>query len=395
LTSARTGSLLILLLGILSAFGPASMDMYLPSLPTLVEYFATSTSKAQLTLGGFMIGFASGQLFYGPLSDRYGRKRVLVSGIALYTVATLFCATASSVDSLIVMRFIQALGGGAGVVLTRAIVRDLYSGNEAARAMSLMLLVPSVAAFAGPFIGGQLLLWVRWQAIFWLLVAFGVVTLVLTLVVLPETLPAERRQRLTVLRVLREYGHVLCHRQAIGYMFCGAFSFSAMFAQLSGTPFIYIQLFGVPPEYFGFLFGLNIVGIMAGSWLNSRLVIRFGIRRMLIVGTSIALVGGLGLLVTASFGFGGLAGIVIPIFIFMVPHNITNANAAAATLEFFPQIAGTASSLVGAIRFGTGAVVGALVGLLHDGTAIPMAAVIASCAILSAASFWLLTHDRK
>ncbi len=371
------------------------MDMYLPSLPTLVEYFATSTSKAQLTLGGFMIGFASGQLFYGPVSDRFGRKRVLVSGIALYCVATLFCAMATTVDGLIAMRFIQALGGGAGVVLTRAIVRDIYSGDASARAMSLMLLVPSVAAFIGPFIGGQLLLWASWRTIFWLLLAFGGVTLLLTFLVLPETLPPERRQRLTLPRVLREYGYVLRHRRSVGYMFCGAFSFAAMFAQLSGTPFIYIQLFGVPPEYFGFLFCLNIIGIMCGSLLNSRLVMRFGTRRMLIAGTSIALAGGLTLFVTASAGLGGLAGIVVPIFIFMVPHNITNANAAAATLEFFPQIAGTASSLVGAIRFGTGAVVGALVGLLHDGTAIPMAAVIAGCAILSAASFWFLTHDRK
>ena len=393
MTPVRTGSLLLFLLGILAAFGPASMDMYLPTLPTLAEYFATSTSNAQLTLSGFTIGFAVGQLLYGPVSDRLGRKRVLISGVALYCVATVLCAVATSIEGLIAMRFLQALGGGAGVVLTRAIVRDLYSGNESARALSLLLLVPSVAAFAGPFIGGQLLIFADWRSIFWLLVVFGVVALILTIWVLPETLPPGKRQSLSLARVLRECGHILCHRRAMGYMFCGAFSFAAMFAQLSGTPFIYIQLFGVPPEYFGFLFGINILGIMAGSWVNSRLVMRFGMRRMLFVGTSIALVGGLSLIVTASTGLWGLTGIVLPIFIFMVPHNITNANAAAATLEFFPQVAGTASALIGSIRFGTGAFVGALVGLLHDGTAIPMAAVIAGCAILSAASFWFLTHD--
>lgn len=384
---------MILLLGILAAFGPASMDMYLPSLPTLAEYFATSTSRAQLTLSGFTIGFAVGQLLYGPISDRLGRKRVLVSGIALYCVATVACAMATSIEGLIAMRFLQALGGGAGVVLTRAIVRDLYSGNASASALSLMLLVPSLAALSGPFIGGQILLWSDWRLIFWLLVAFGLVTLVLTLTVLPETLPPERRQRSSVGKVFRECAHIVGHRQAIGYMFCGAFSFAAMFAQLSGTPFIYITLFGVPPEYFGFLFGLNILGIMAGSWVNSRLVMRFGIRTMLIVGTSIALAGGLSLLITSATGFGGLAGIVLPVFVFMIPHNITNANAAAATLEYFPQVAGTASALIGSIRFATGALVGALVGVLHDGTPLPMGAVIAGCAILSAASFWFLTHD--
>jgi len=394
LTPVRTGSLLLFLLGILAAFGPASMDMYLPSLPTLAEYFATSTSNAQLTLSGFTIGFAVGQLLYGPVSDRLGRKRVLISGVALYCVATVLCAAATSIEGLIAMRFLQALGGGAGVVLTRAIVRDLYSGNDSARALSLLLLVPSVAAFAGPFIGGQLLIFADWRSIFWLLVVFGVVALILTVWVLPETLPPGKRQSLSPARVLRECGHILRHRRAMGYMLCGAFSFAAMFAQLSGTPFIYIQLFGVPPEYFGFLFGLNILGIMAGSWVNSRLVMRFGIRRMLFVGTSIALVGGLSLIATASSGLWGLAGIVLPIFIFMVPHNITNANAAAATLEFFPHVAGTASALIGSIRFGTGAVVGALVGILHDGSAIPMAAVIAGCALLSAASFWFLTHDK-
>lgn len=393
LSAPRAGTLLIALLGFLAAFGPASMDMYLPTLPALAEFFATSTSRAQLTLSGFTIGFAAGQLFYGPMSDRFGRKRVLVSGVALYCVATVFCALATSVEELIAMRFVQALGGGAGVVLTRAIVRDLLSGDESARALSLMLLVPSIAAFAGPFVGGQLLLWSDWRSIFWLLVVFGIIALALTLYMLPETLPPEKRKQLNVTGVLRECGHILGHRQAMGYMFCGAFSFAAMFAQLSGTPFIYITLFGVPPEYFGFLFGLNILGIMAGSWVNSRLVVRFGMRRMLVVGTSIALFGGLTLMATAWFGIGGLAGIVVPVIIFMVPHNITNANASAATLDHFPHVAGTASALIGAIRFGVGASVGALVGLLHDGTSVPMAAVIAGCAILSAASFWLLTHD--
>lgn len=385
---------MIALLGTMSAFGPLSMDMYLPSLPTLAQFFSTSAGKAQLTLSGFTFGFAAGQLIYGPVSDRFGRKWVLISGVALYVVASYLCATASGVDMLILMRFLQALGGGAGVVLTRAIVRDLYSQEAGARALSLMLLVPSLAALIGPFIGGQILLWADWRYIFWLLAGFGVFILVLAFYKLPETHSAEKRHPTSVSKILRDYLTVLFDRQALGYMLCGAFSFAGMFAQLSGTPFVYIEIFGVAPEHFGFLFALNIVGIMAGSFLNSRLVIRLGIRRMLVVGTTMALCGGLLLAILATVDYGGLAGIVTAIVIYMIPHNITNANATAGALEKFAHIAGTASAMIGAVRFATGAAVGALVGMLHDGTAIPMAYVIAGCGLASAGSFWFLTRDR-
>lgn len=390
---ATAGTALITLLGIMGAFGPLSMDMYLPSLPTLASYFSTSVSKAQLTLSGFTLGFALGQLLYGPISDRYGRKWVLISGVALYIIASYFCATATNVDTLILVRIIQAIGGGAGVVLTRAIVRDIYEQEAGARALSLMLLVPSLAALVSPFIGGQILLWANWRTIFWLLAAFGIFILFLGFFRLPETHPAEKRYPTSLSKILRDYLTVLCDRNAFGYMMCGAFSFAGMFAQLSGTPFVYIEIFGVAPEYFGFLFAINVVGIMVGSYINSRLVMRFGIRRMLVVGTSTALFGGLLLALLVAFDLGGLMGIVLTIALYMVPHNITNANATAGALEKFPHIAGTASALIGAIRFGTGAAVGALVGILHDGTAMPTAYVIAGCAVASAASYWFLTRD--
>ena len=371
------------------------MDMYLPSLPTLASYFSTSTSKAQLTLSGFTLGFALGQLLYGPLSDRYGRKWVLVSGIALYAIASVLCATATDVETLIFVRILQAIGGGAGVVLTRAIVRDIYEHEAGARALSLALLVPSLAALVGPFIGGQILLWADWRGIFWLLAAFGVFILFLGIFRLPETHPREKRFPTSLSKILRDYLTILCDRNAVGYMLCGAFSFAGMFAQLSGTPFIYIEIFGVAPEYFGFLFALNVLGIMAGSYINSRLVMRFGIRRMLIAGTTTALCSGLLLAILVTFDLGGLMGIVLSIALYMVPHNITNANATTGALEKFPHIAGTASALIGAIRFGLGAAVGALVGILHDGTALPTAYVIAGCAVASAVSYWFMTRGSE
>jgi len=388
--AAVAGPAIIVLLGVLSGFGPMSMDMYLPGLPALAAWFGTSASSAQLTLSAFVVGFATCQLIYGPLSDRLGRKWVLVGGVVLFAVSGAACAVAPDIETLIAFRFLQALGGGAGVVLTRAIVRDLYSTEAGARALSLMLLIPSLAALVGPFVGGQILKHADWRAIFWLLTAFGLFTAVLAALRLPESLSPDRRQRSSPLRIVSDYLSVLRHRRTFGYMLCGAFSFSGMMAQMSGTPFVYIQLFGVSVQNFGFLFALNIVGIMLGSFVNSRLVVHVGLRRMLIGGTSLALAGGLLLATFAMTGWGGLAGIVAPIVLFMAPHNVVNANATAGALEGFPHIAGTASALIGAIRFGTGAAMGALVGLLHDGTAVPMALVLATCAIGSAASFWLL-----
>jgi len=388
--AAVAGPAIIVILGVLSAFGPLSMDMYLPGMPALAATFQTSTSAAQLTLSAFVVGFAVCQLVYGPLSDRLGRKRVLVGGVALFGVSGAACALAPDIETLIAFRFLQAVGGGAGVVLTRAIVRDLYEREAGARALSLMLLVPSLAALIGPTVGGQILKYGDWRMIFWLLAGFGAFTVILAVLRLPETLAAENRRRTGALRVFGDYLAILSSRQAAGYMLCGAFSFSGMLVQMSGTPFVYIELFGVSPQHFGLLFALNIVGIMLGSLVNGRLVMHLGLRRMLIGGTSVALAGGLLLAVCVLTGFGGLGGIVAPIVLFMAPHNVVNANATAGALERFPHMAGTASALIGAIRFGTGAALGALVGLLYDGTAVPMALGLAGCAIGSAASFWLL-----
>lgn len=388
------GAALIVTLGILAAFGPMSIDMYLPSLPTLQSDFAATTSQVQLTLSGFTIGFAVGQLIYGPLSDRLGRKGMLIAGIALYVVTSALCAVEQDIDRLIVLRFVQALGGGAGTVMTRAIVRDLYDKDAAARVLSLMVLVTMLAPLVAPFVGGYILKWTGWRAIFWLLTGFGVLCLVLTVLRLPETLPPDRRRKSGLGQMIGGFGIVLRHRQSVGYMICGALSFGGMLAMLSGTPFIFIQLFGVAPEHFAYFFAVSVVAVILGAYVNSRVVMRYGIRRLLAVGTGIAVVGGLGLAVVALLDIGGLAAIVIAIFVFMFPHNITNANATAAAMEHFPELAGTASALIGSIRFGTGAVIGALVGVLHDGTTHPMALIIAACALGSAAAFWLMTRDR-
>ena len=394
--SSATGAAFLIVLGILTAFGPVSMDMYLPAFPELVNFFRTTPGKAQLTLSAFTIAFGAGQLVYGPVSDRMGRRNVLLVGIAIYAVASIFCVFSTTINELILARFFQAIGGAAGIVLSRAIIRDLFDKLEGARALSLMLLIPSLAALIAPFVGGYLLkFFADWRLIFWVLSAFGIIAFILGVLRLPETHPLEKRVKSSVSKIVRDYGVVLCHRRAAGYMVCGGLSFATMFAQLSGTPFIYMDIFGIAPEDFGFLFATNVFAIMLGSYLNSRLVVRFGLRRMLAVGTSIAMVGGIGLVISATYGAFGLFGIVIPVVIFMMPHNMVNANATAGALEFFPHLAGTASAMLGFVRFGTGAIVGALVGYFYDGTALPMAYIIACCVIGSAVAFWFLTDDRS
>lgn len=393
--TAVAGTAIILILGTLSSFGPMSMDMYLPAMPTIEKDFLTTASNAQLTLSSFTIGFAVGPLLYGPLSDRFGRRPLLLFGIAFYVFAGLMCAVTESISALITLRFFQALGGAAGLVLTRAIVRDLWSGTESARILSLSLLIVSLSALIAPFIGGYLLKFFGWRSIFWLLSGYGVLTLALAWFALPETLPQARRQVTSFWQIIPQYFVVFRHRRAMGYMLCGGFSFAGMFAQLSGTPFVYIEVFGVAPEHYGFIFAVNIIAIMCGSWLNSQLVGRFGVRPMLQFGLAIALIGGTILAFCAWSGLGGLYGIAIPIALYMFPHNLVNANAASASLEYFPDIAGTASAVLGLIRFGTGASVGALVGLLYDGSALPMSFVLAGCGVGAILTYFLMTREPR
>ena len=275
---------LILCLGLVAALAPLSIDMYLPSFPTIREEFGTTAAQVQLTLSGYMLGFTLGQLGYGPLSDRFGRRPVLFSGIALFIVMTILCATASSIESLSVYRFLQAVGGAAGTVLSRAIIRDQFSGTYMARAMSVMLMFILLAPMISPVIGGYLLVWIGWRAIFWTLVICGLLAIVVVMIGIPESLPPGRRSQPGIRPLLRGYGRVLTHRQALGYVLSGGISFGALFAFLSGAPFVFIEFYGVAPEHMGYIFTLNVIGVLAGGWLNSKLVVTQGVREMMTIG---------------------------------------------------------------------------------------------------------------
>ena len=374
---------LIVCLGLVAALAPLSIDMYLPSFPTIREEFGTTAAQVQLTLSGYMLGFTLGQLGYGPLSDRFGRRPVLFSGIALFIVMTILCATASSIESLSVYRFLQAVGGAAGTVLSRAIIRDQFSGTYMARAMSLMLMFILLAPMISPVVGGYLLVWIGWRAIFWTLVICGLLAIVVVILGIPESLPPGRRSQPGIRPLLRGYGRVLTHRQALGYVLSGGISFGALFAFLSGAPFVFIEFYGVAPEHMGYIFTLNVIGVLAGGWLNSKLVVTQGVREMMTIGVWLLVAGAAILFVLIYTDVWGVWGVVAGIVVFTLPLNVINANAATGALEYFPDNAGTASAVVGSVRYGCGAVSGVCVGVLHDGTALPMGIVILGCSALS------------
>ncbi|MBL6600322.1 MAG: Bcr/CflA family efflux MFS transporter, partial [Alphaproteobacteria bacterium] len=301
---------LTIILGALAALGAAAIDMYLPSLPRIDVELASGAGEAQLTLGAFLIGLGVGQVFHGAISDAYGRRWVLIGGTVLYCLASLGCLTAGDINELIVWRFVQALGAASGSVISRAIVRDLYDTNEGARAQSFINMAFLVTPLLAPNIGGYLLAWFGWRAIFLVLCLFGVACLIAIIVRVPESLPTDRRSPLAPGALVRGFGRILTHRQTLGCMFAAATSFGCMFTYFAASPFVYITVYGVPEQHYGLLFSLNVVGIIATNFINARLVVKIGAIRMMWIGCVICAVGSLGLLATTQFDVVGLPGVV-------------------------------------------------------------------------------------
>lgn len=376
-----------LLLGGLTAFGPMSIDMYLPALPTLADSLRADPSSISLTLSAFFLGFAAGQLVYGPVSDRWGRKPPMLVGIGLYMAASVLCALSTRASALIALRLIQGVGACAGPLLARAIVRDLYDRDRAAGMFSLTTLVMGAAPLLAPLVGAQLLLAFGWRSIFWVLGGFGALCLLGASLGLPETLADARRSQAGLAAMVAGYGTLLRNRAYGGYVVTSAAAFGGMFAYLAGSPFVFIRLYHVPVQSYGLLFGLNIVALMVCAAINSRLVLRYGVDRLLHHGVAVLAGAACALALAAITGAGGLVGLVIPLFVFMGCISFIGGNALAGALSALPSMAGTASALAGTVQFGVGALSGAAVGTLYNGTAIPMAAVIALMGLTS-----LLVH---
>jgi DHA1 family bicyclomycin/chloramphenicol resistance-like MFS transporter len=375
----------VLILAALMGTAPFAVDMYLPALPTIAREFGTTQAGVQNSLSFFFGGFAVGQLFWGPVSDALGRRGPIAAGMALFVVGSAGCALAYSPDSLAFWRIVEAVGGCAAPVLARAIVRDRYGHQEAARMLSLLMLVMSAAPMLAPVIGGQVLVFAAWRTIFWMLGGFGLL-LLLALLVLPETLPPVRRQSAAIGPMLRSYLRLLASGRYRAYAFGGAFFYAAMFAYIAGTPFVYIEHFHVSEQYYGILFGLNVVGMMAMNTVNRRLVPKMGADRCLRIGSYLC--GGFGVLlaVCGVTGFGGIVGIVLPLLCTISMMGLIGPNSMAGALSVDPRIAGAASALAGSLQFGFGMIAGLLIGWMADGTPSAMVMVIMMMALACCAS---------
>ncbi len=378
-----------LILGALSAFAPISIDMYLPGFPVMTAQLGSSASAIQLTLTAFVISLALGQAIAGPLSDAYGRRRPLIFGLVLYAVASVACAFAPSAYALVAFRAVQGLGAATGIVIARAAVRDLYSGTALARFFSSLMLITGLAPILAPVIGGELLRFTSWRGIFLVLSVFGALLLLSTVLGLPETLPEERRQPARLGPVLRSYGRLIRNRLFLGYCLTAALLFAALFAYISGSPFVLQDVYGLTPQQFSWVFGANSVGIIIAGQLGGWLVARFPPRRLVAAGLAMGLTGGAGLVAAVTTG-AGLVLILIPLFLIVSSVGIVMPNAAALALADQADNAGAASALIGITQFIVGGSLAPLAGL----GALAMAVLMASFAVASTLTFVVLARHQ-
>lgn len=381
---------LLVILGGLTAFAPMSIDMYLPALPAIERDFDAASGAAQLTLAAFFLGLALGQSFYGPLADRYGRKPPLYGSMLVFIVATVGCALAPTIDSLVALRFLQALGTCAGAVIARAIVRDLFDVREATRVYSMLMLVMGLAPTLAPFVGGYVATWAGWRAIFLVLAGIGVVFLLGVHFLVPETHRPENRRSLRVGRILSEYAQLAADRRFLGHTLTFSVSLGGMFAFIAGAPFVYIELHGIAPHAFGWYFGANALGLVVAAQLNHRLGRLYGPDRVLRTANAVQVAAGLALLGGALTGFGGLAGLAAPLFVYIACIGLVMPNAVTLAMAPFGHNAGVASALLGTVQFGCAAVAAAAVSLLQADSALPMAGIVAASGVGSAVVHRLL-----
>ncbi len=390
-TAARRAGLLVtLVLGGLTALAPLSMDLYLPALPEVTGALRAPAARVQLTLTAFLAGMALGQLVVGPMSDKWGRRRPLLTGMTVYVLATVVCAVAPSAELLIGFRLLQGLAGAAGVVIARAVVRDLYDGVEMARFFSTLMLISGAAPIIAPLVGGQILRVTDWRGVFHVLTVVGVLLTLLVQRFLHETLPPERRREGGVGQALRTMRGLLADRVFTGYVLTGGLVYAVLFAYISASPFVVQDLYGASPQTFGLLFGLNSVGLVAVGQINGKLLVgRVSLDKALAWGLGIILLAGLALtlMTTGVFGETGLVPVAAGLFVLMSAMGLAMPNTNAQALMRTPHAAGSASALLGTSSFLIGAVASPLVGIAGERTAVPMAVVQLGCAVLALACF--------
>jgi DHA1 family bicyclomycin/chloramphenicol resistance-like MFS transporter len=385
---------IVFILGLLAMLMPLSIDMYLPALPVISAQFGVPAGSAQMTLSTYILGFALGQLLYGPMADSLGRKPVILGGTLVFAAAAVACALAQSIDQLIIMRFLHGLAAAAASVVINALMRDIYPKEEFSRMMSFVMLVTTIAPLVAPMAGGAVLVWFSWHAIFWILALAALLASAMIFFFIDETLPVERRQKFHIRTTIGNFASLFRHKRVLSYMLASGFSFAGMFSFLSAGPFVYIELNHVSPQHFGYYFALNIVFLFVLTIINSRFVRRVGALNMFRAGLWIQFVMAVWLVVSAFLDVGFWA-LVIGVAAFVGCVSMISSNAMAVILDEFPHMAGTASSLAGTFRFGIGAIVGALLSMATFTTAWPMLWAMAFCATSSVLFFLYASRPRK
>jgi DHA1 family bicyclomycin/chloramphenicol resistance-like MFS transporter len=385
---------IVLVLGLLTALGPLTIDMYLPSLPVITSDLQTTAAAVQLTLTGTLVGLAFGQLLVGPLSDAIGRRVPLLAGIAVHVLASVLCVVAPNLALLGALRVLQGLGAAAAAVVAMAVVRDLFSDQAAARLFSRLMLVVGVAPILAPTFGGLVLNWTSWRGVFVLLTVIGVAIMAAAAVVLPETLPVTRRRSGGVRGTVRDYGKLFTDRVYVGLILVAGLAMAALFAYVSGSSYVFQGGYGMSEQQFALTFAGGAVGLIAATQLNVRLLRRWTPQQIM----SAALVAGLGfglvLLILAATGIGGLAGILIPLWLVLAMVGLAMPNAPALALSRHGETAGTAAALLGAVQFGVGALAAPLVGLLGVG-ATAMAVVVFGGMLAATLVYFLVVRPHR
>lgn len=371
----------LILLGLLIAIAPLSIDMYLPAFPAIEQALGQHGGQAEYTLASFFIGISFGQLFYGPVSDRFGRKPPLYVGLVLYVFASIGCAWAGSLDALAAWRFLEALGGCSGMVIARAVIRDRCVASEAARAFSMLILVMGVAPILAPLLGGWINAALGWRTLFLALAGFGLLLLGLVHFAMAETRDARHAEPLSLGRALRDYARLLRDRSFLGYSLAASFASAGMFAYIAGSPHVLIEVYGIPPEHFGWVFGVNALGFIAASQLNVRWLRHTPLTTLLRRSLRLTALASLALLAFALYGEPPMLPLLACLFLFMTSLGLVNPNANAAAMASHGQVAGTASALLGMLQFGGAALTGTGLGLWSDGGVAALTTVMALCGL--------------
>lgn len=376
-------------LGMLLAFASISTDLYLPAMPGMSVALDTTHSSLQYTVSAYLVGFAAGQLIWGPIADRFGRRTPVAVGLVLFMLGCAGCALSADVVQLIAFRVLQAVGACAGVVLGRAMVRDRYGRERAAGVLSTLMTIMAIAPLLGPSVGSLILKVAQWQAIFWTLVLVGFVTFV-ALFTIPETLPEDRRNNESLGSAFIAYGGLIRNKRLLAYAGSLGFFYAGVFANISSSSFAYIDYHHLSPQVFGLVFAVGTVGLMTTNFVNARLVGRYGSDRMLKIGAVGAAVAGLLLAVVTATDFGGVWAMAISLWLFTAMNGFISANAISGALADFPTRAGAVSAVMGSIQYGSGVVGSAVAATFADGTPWPMGWVIGLAGIGNVASALLI-----